>query len=191
MHDISEQHPEQLPSARSLRRATLLAALIAAAVLVTAVLPAEYGIDPTGIGRALGLTSLNQAPPAAAPEAPAAAPPATLVKRAGELRSDEMALPLMPGQGAEIKAVMAAGDHFVFRWTVAGGAVSFDMHGERHAAAEGEFTSYWLGEAQSAAGGSFRAPFAGTHGFYWQNDGTEPVTVRLQTSGFYEALFMP
>ena len=36
-------------------RATLLAMIIAGVLLVTIVLPAEYGLDPTGIGRALGL----------------------------------------------------------------------------------------------------------------------------------------
>ena len=36
-------------------------------VLVAAVLPAEYGIDPTGIGGRLGLVSMSAAP-AAKPE---------------------------------------------------------------------------------------------------------------------------
>lgn len=31
----------------------------AAAILVAIILPAEYGVDPTGIGAALGLTALN------------------------------------------------------------------------------------------------------------------------------------
>ena len=39
-----------------------MALAVAAVVLLVAVLPAEYGIDPTGIGRALGLTELNAAP---------------------------------------------------------------------------------------------------------------------------------
>ena len=47
-----------LPTTGKLLRSTALAALIAGGLLVTTVLPAEYGIDPTGIGRALGLTRL-------------------------------------------------------------------------------------------------------------------------------------
>lgn len=50
----------ELPSTGQLLRSTLLAALIAAGLLVTTVLPAEYGIDPTGIGRALGLTPMGE-----------------------------------------------------------------------------------------------------------------------------------
>src|SRR5215207_5473463 len=48
------------PPARQLVRSTLIAAAIASALLVTAVLPAEYGVDPTGIGRVLGLTEMGE-----------------------------------------------------------------------------------------------------------------------------------
>ena len=36
------------------------AAFVAAVILVTVVLPAEYGIDPTHIGRVLGLTQMGE-----------------------------------------------------------------------------------------------------------------------------------
>ncbi len=42
-------------------RATLIAAGVAAVLLVTVVMPAEYGTDPLGTGRLLGLTQLSQA----------------------------------------------------------------------------------------------------------------------------------
>lgn len=50
----------ELPSARRLLRSTLLALIAAIAILVTIVLPAEYGIDPTGIGRVLGLAEMGE-----------------------------------------------------------------------------------------------------------------------------------
>jgi hypothetical protein len=43
-----------------LRRATMAAVLLAALITVVAVLPAEYGIDPTGLGKRLGLTQMGQ-----------------------------------------------------------------------------------------------------------------------------------
>jgi hypothetical protein len=52
----------ELPSTTRLLRSTVIALLVAAALLVTTVLPAEYGIDPTGIGRALGLTQMGNPP---------------------------------------------------------------------------------------------------------------------------------
>ncbi|MFN2332724.1 MAG: hypothetical protein ABR580_12965 [Halomonas sp.] len=50
----------ELPSTRKLIRSTLVAAVVAAALLVTVVLPSEYAIDPTGVGRVLGLTEMGE-----------------------------------------------------------------------------------------------------------------------------------
>ena len=50
-------HP--LPTMPQLIKATGLALLVAGVILITTVLPAEHGIDPTGIGKALGLTTLS------------------------------------------------------------------------------------------------------------------------------------
>src|SRR5687768_17006496 len=56
----------------NLFKATLASLLIAGALLVTVVLPAEYGIDPTGVGAWLGLTVLSEpvAPQAPSPPSP-------------------------------------------------------------------------------------------------------------------------
>lgn len=48
------------PSAGALRRATVTALVVAVVVVLTAVLPAEYGIDPTGVGRRIGLTQMGE-----------------------------------------------------------------------------------------------------------------------------------
>ena len=55
MPDISE-----LPTSRQLIRSTMFALVGAGALLVTVVLPSEYGIDPTGAGRILGLTEMGE-----------------------------------------------------------------------------------------------------------------------------------
>jgi len=46
----------ELPSTAKLLRSTAIAVITAGALLVTIVLPSEYGIDPTGVGTALNLT---------------------------------------------------------------------------------------------------------------------------------------
>jgi len=67
----------ELPSTGKLLRSTAVAALIATGLLVTTILPAEYGIDPTGAGRALGLTQMGEIKISLATEAKAGdAPPA-------------------------------------------------------------------------------------------------------------------
>ena len=42
-------------SPRKLLRSTMIAAAVAATLLITVVLPAEHGMDPTGVGGLLGL----------------------------------------------------------------------------------------------------------------------------------------
>jgi hypothetical protein len=179
------QTPEtpQLPSVPQLARAIGAALAAAAVILLIAVLPAEYGIDPTGIGRAIGLLR----PPVSAvslsiPVTPEAA--ATVTRSEAAFRSDEMTLSLKPGEGAEIKATMVKGGSYVFSWTVEGGTVEFDMHGE-HTDGSGGEASYAKGEEAASLHGTFHAPFDGRHGWFWQNLTWEPVTVKLKTSGFY------
>lgn len=50
----------ELPSSAQLLRSTAIAIVAAAGILVTIVLPAEYAIDPTGIGRMLKLTEMGE-----------------------------------------------------------------------------------------------------------------------------------
>lgn len=199
---------QPLPTRAQLVKATLLALAVAALILVTAVLPAEHGIDPTGLGRRLGLLGMSAsgeaaAPvvdkPAAVPAGPAATPvaaPAALtrndyvVQSATPFRSGEMQMTLGPDKGAEIKARMRKGDQFTFTWSTGAGPVEFDMHGEETGAAKDVFTSYWKDETASGSG-TFTAPFDGSHGWYWHNHGTAPVTVTVTVSGFYDELYRP
>lgn len=48
------------PKIANLIRSTLAATAVAALLAVTCVLPAEYAIDPTGVGRVLGLTQMGE-----------------------------------------------------------------------------------------------------------------------------------
>src|SRR5437870_5680287 len=75
------------PSRKRIAKATVIALAVAAVLLVTAILPAEYGIDPLGTGKALRLTELagaNAKPEKLEKPAPSAEPkkeeaPATIV----------------------------------------------------------------------------------------------------------------
>jgi hypothetical protein len=188
----------ELPSLHQLWRATALAVLVALVLLVVVILPAEYGIDPTGVGRRMSIfrpraVGADRAPATdegAASTQPGAAG-AALVRSNVGLRTDEMSIVLQAGEGAEIKAVTAQGHHFVYSWEATGGAVDVDMHGEAFDAPEDEFTSYWKEDEQTADRGAFVAPVGGRHGWFWQNLNDTPVTVVLRTSGFYEKLIRP
>jgi hypothetical protein len=175
-----------------LLRATVVAAVVALLLLIVAVLPAEYGYDPTGAGRLLGLNALHQGDGGeeeiALPSTDVTAG-ATVVQYEGPFKVQGMSLTLQPNEGAEIKALMRAGESFVFGWTSTG-PVSFDMHGEKVGAGD-EFSSYWKDRQQSASNGRFIAPFDGTHGWWWKNSGADPVTITVKVGGYFERLFMP
>jgi len=195
MQDISNMDREGLPSTKSLIKATGIAAVIGLLTLIIAILPAEYGIDPTGLGGAMGLTMLSQAnaaEPASSEVGSSsdnllALPAGPVWKTSGKLSSDTTRVTLKPGEGLEVKATMNAGDRMVFNWASEGGPVNFDMHGERYNDGD-NFTSYWQGRNEPAANGAFEAPFDGTHGWYWRNRGDETVTIVLRTSGFYDGI---
>ena len=81
MFNSQKPQIEDLPTGRQLFRATALAVVAAGAILVAVVLPSEYAVDPTGIGRQLGLTQMGEikaqlAEEAAADAAAGAAPAA-------------------------------------------------------------------------------------------------------------------
>jgi hypothetical protein len=196
---------------RELLRGTIIAALIAAVVLTVAVLPAEYGIDPTGAGRAMGLTKLHSAPENAASAAvagaaaPTTAPPAggSTVSAPGEqraltisskptvaYRADEMEITLPAGRGLEVKTHLAKGATLIYTWkTKNAEKVNHDFHGEPVNAKENEFESFILEDEVSESKGTLIAPFTGVHGWYWKNKTSAPVTVVLRASGFYTDIF--
>jgi hypothetical protein len=193
--------PEAYVVPRSTLARAAIGALAGATIILTLfVLPAEFGIDPTGVGKALGLTRMSEqadpvdesgtTPPQGSASAGFAVPPQTQasIQKATAYRSDEKTITLAPHTGMEVKAVMKAGDSFQFRWT-ATGPVRADMHGEPLGAKDDEFSDYWKQKDLSSGQGAFTAPFAGTHGWYWKNRGEVPVTITVKLDGFYERAF--
>lgn len=60
MYNADMPSRAELPSSAKLLRSTVIALATAALLLVTVVMPAEYGLDPTGAGRILGLTQMGE-----------------------------------------------------------------------------------------------------------------------------------
>ncbi|MCG8415035.1 MAG: hypothetical protein MI746_12520 [Pseudomonadales bacterium] len=159
---------------------SLAAALVLAIVLfVTTVLPAEFGIDPTGIGAALGLTELA---------ATDAAPEPILRPGSGDIafRQDENEIVVPAKSGLEFKFFLEEHATLNFSWTSTA-PLYFDMHGEPEGDTSGYFESYGAATADSFKG-TVTLPFAGSHGWYWQNEHSSDVVVSLQTMGNYEVL---
>ena len=180
--------PTGLPSRRQLAITTALALLVAAAILVAVVLPAEYGIDPLGTGNALGLTALSRPakrePPPSLPAGSDLKP--TVVGPVGQysapFKVDRVQFTLGPYDYVEYKYHLVEGGQMVFSWKASEPVIN-DFHGELNADPD-KVTSFDTSNWQEAHG-AFTAPFTGIHGWYWENPTGKPVTVTLQTSGFY------
>mgnify|MGYP001153649245 CR=1 FL=1 len=205
----------ELPSSKQLMRSTAIAAVAAAAILVTVVLPAEYGIDPTGVGRPLGLTEMGElkmqlaaeaeadrAPPAATPGQRSSLPGAIFaglfIRSAAAQtpapvaasRTDETTITLRPNQGLEVKLDMRRGARASYSWT-ATGPVNFDLHGEPPNPGRNAAHSYRNGRGSSGEQGEFTAIFDGTHGWFWRNRSGRDVSVTLRTTGDYARIIRP
>ena len=160
------------PRSRKIVLATGAAVLVAAIVLVVAVLPAEFGIDPLGIGRLLGLTAL-------------ADDTGAIHKETGEYRTDSTTFELGSYSATEYKYTLPEGGSMVFSWK-ATKPVIYDFHSEPEGGPEGYAESFDKGTSAEHHG-TYTAPFAGIHGWYWENPGSGEVTITLNTSGFYTA----
>ena len=163
--------PAPAASRKKIAVAAGVALLTAVVVLVTAILPAEYGIDPLGAGRALGLLALAQVRPIA-PES-------------GEYRLDSIGLVLRPSEWVEYTYRLDEGGSMLFSWE-ASGTVSYNFHSAPDGAPPGYAESFDAQESDQA-NGTYTAPFSGIHGWYWENTGTEDVTITLTTAGFYSS----
>lgn len=184
----------ELPTTRRLVGSTLIAIAGAAALLVTVVLPSEYGIDPTGIGRVLGLTEMGEIKVQLAEEAAAdlaiETPTNDILSAAAAVnqpaeRTDRKQITLAPGEAAEIKVSANKGASITYNWSVSGGTVNYDTHGDPLVRRRGFYHGYGKGKASTGENGSIVAAFDGTHGWYWRNRSGQSVTVTLQTSGAY------
>lgn len=208
MYNTNVPPQSDLPTSRQLRRSTLIALVAAIVLLVTVILPAEYAIDPTRIGRVLGLTEMGEikaqlaqeaAIDAAAVEAPApvgateadsvaaqqlpvtAQPAASPAPATAAQWRDEMRVTLEPGQGSEVKLVMKSGEQAEFSWMAEGGVVNFDTHGD----GGGQSISYEKGRNVPSDEGVIEAAFDGNHGWFWRNRGDLDVNVIIRARGQY------
>ncbi|MGE0116168.1 MAG: hypothetical protein AB7T07_14955 [Steroidobacteraceae bacterium] len=208
MSETSSPFQNQVPSLRRILTSLAVAVAAAALVLVTVVLPAEYGIDPTGAGRMLGLTRMHSAGhqieitdvisgnekilQATVPDAGEPTPlpnPGVHQSQTEAPRTETLTITIPPESQTEIKAVLAASKVVLYSWKVDRGQVYVDYHGHDPQAANKEmFVRYEEQDASSGANGSLVAPFAGEHGWFWLNYNDHPVTITLTVTGYFDRL---
>lgn len=201
-HSMSNTIDIPVHSNATLLKASIAATVIAAVVLVTAILPAEYNIDPTGIGKSLGLTKIATATETNSPssnpqqhavpskstivisQAPSVAEIKEIRAKVVGLRQDSVDILIPAGKGLEYKLLLNEGEHLEYDWRTDGSELYFDFHGEPQGDKTGFYESFAITTSDQMKG-TLTTPFAGAHGWYWKNKTSEPITVTLATKGAY------
>jgi hypothetical protein len=200
--------PVTLPSARQIAIGSAVAIGVAAVAMVFFILPAELGVDLTGFGEKTGLTGLAQKGPAANiylerglkrknvlfPLDAAARPDeaslrATLAAKGitapadTRFSSDHWEYELLPYAGIEMKYRLAQGEPMIFTWRAAVPHQN-DMHSVPDQVDDAATESFAIADAPSQTA-VYVAPFSGIHGWYWQNQTLDPVTVSVDATGAF------
>ena len=201
MNNKNISSDSELPSVTKLVKSTLLAIVLATIILLTCVLPSEYGIDPTGIGRTLGLTKMGEIKTSLAQEV-AMGKDVTREKSSkqinkktekknlpeleAKIKTDKMTITLKPNEGKEIKLKMVKGKQVSYSWWTSEGRVNYDAHADskKHRI---KYFNYSKGSTNRKEG-TLEAFFDGKHGWFWRNRTKNTMTLTLEVKGSYSSI---
>ena len=200
--NVPDGAARELPSTKQLLKSTIIAAVVSLLLLVTVVMPAEYGIDPTGVGGVIGLTRMGEIKVSLAKEAAAddaadkaegtqvlaQSEPAVVTQKTvtDKLQSHTTAVTLAPNEGTEIKVAMSKGAEVQYSWSTNGGKANYDVHADSKELGI-DYHNYSKGLEQTKQG-KIVAEFNGSHGWFWRNRTSTPLTITLQTNGQYTSI---
>lgn len=188
---------EELPSSKQLLKSTFIAFIVAVIVLVIAILPAEYGVDPTGLGNSLGLKKMGEIKVQLEQESLETSSKPQTLATTNEIPQVEQVLDsansevftytLKPGQAVEVKLKMKKGAKVQYLWSTQNGNLNFDLHGDGDKGSK-NFTSYKKGLDFDSDKGELIAQFDGKHGWFWRNRDNQDVTVNLKVEGEFTGI---
>lgn len=198
---------------KKLLKSVVIAILIGGIVLLTAVLPAEYDIDPLGTGKLFGFSRLYVADatvetttvttPAALqrkplriaklgspPEVPKpteANNPAPTAQLPPQMDTIQVMIPARKGIEYKFKALKYAS--IKYDWSSSDDSIVYiDFHGEVQQEDPPKnvfYESYTLAYSNNMAG-TFTAPFDGRHGWYFRNESQKDIEVTIHLNGEYQ-----
>ena len=193
-----------------LLKSLIIALIIGAIVLLTAVLPAEYGLDPLGTGKLFGFSKLYQGnekienneiysslnfkkikigklgSPLSVPKPSEADNPPPEVQYPQREDTIEVVVPAEKGIEYKFKSLKYGSTKY--EWATDEGIVYIDFHGEvkqENPPKNVFYESYTLAYSNNMAG-TLTAPFEGKHGWYFRNETKEDIIVTIRLNGNYE-----
>lgn len=193
-----------------LLKSLIIALIIGAIVLLTAVLPTEYGLDPLGTGKLFGFSKLYQgnekiennetysslnfkkikieklgSPLSVHKPSEADNPPPEVQYHQ---REDTIEVVVPAEKGIEYKFKSLKYGSTKYEWVTDKGIVYIDFHGEvkqENPPKNVFYESYTLAYSNNMAG-TLTAPFEGKHGWYFRNETKEDIIVTIRLNGNYE-----
>ena len=194
MYNRHKPSENDLPTSSQLLKSTIIALFVAGTLLICIVLPAEYGMDPTGVGEFLGLKKMGEIKASLEKEALNENQKFDeYISTNEEIRQrfetskgykDVKEFVIAPDDAIEIKLEMEKGSIAKYRWNTKSGGLNYNLHGDGYKGSQ-KSTTYKKGRMTSSDNGEFKAEFDGYHGWFWRNQNSEIVTVILETDGEY------
>lgn len=193
-------------------RLLLISLILGAVVLVVAVMPAEYGVDPLGVGKVCGFNKLYAAEKTIAEDIKVEVEkvkkyPFITMEEAGSKpsipvpqeannpapkkqyaeREDEVEVSVPAGKGIEYKFDVLKYGKVKYEWSTGDNTVFFDFHGEvkeKKPVHPVFYESYTVAYSNNMVG-TFTSPFEGKHGWYFKNLGDKDIVVKIRLKGQY------
>ncbi|HAS3129065.1 transmembrane anchor protein [Vibrio parahaemolyticus] len=213
MYNTDMPNRAELPTTKQLVRSTFIALATAIVLLITVILPAEYAIDPTGMGRALGLTEMGEIKAQLAQEAeedqanssvvadtktvqnaPVKAEPEVAPQQL-EVSSTkpEVAVAVEPVWKDKIMLSLKPGQGAEVKLVMEKGQIAQfgwvskggPVNYDTHGDGNGNSISYEKGRGVPDDQGELEAAFTGNHGWFFRNRNDKTVMVILKTNGDY------
>ena len=195
MYNAKQPTEKDLPSSAQLLKSTIIAIIMIVILFVMVILPAEYGTDPTGVGKLLGLKEMGDIKMSLLEESQneslQESEPFSIVSDSVEaekisdtINEDVVEITIEPGKAIEIKLEMKIGDVVQYEWRTIKGGLNYNLHGDGYKGSK-KSINYKKGRMVPSDSGELKAEFDGYHGWFWRNREKFSVTVILQTSGDY------
>ncbi|MBY7834191.1 transmembrane anchor protein [Vibrio fluvialis] len=213
MYNTDMPNRAELPTTKQLVRSTFIAIGTAIVLLITVILPAEYALDPTGMGRALGLTEMGEIKAQLAQEAeedqansavvaatktvqnePVKAEPEVALQQL-EVTSPkpDVAVAVEPVWKDKIMLSLKPGQGAEVKLVMEKGQIAqFEwiskggpVNYDTHGDGNGNSISYEKGRGVPDDQGELEAAFTGNHGWFFRNRNDKTVMVILKTNGDY------
>jgi len=194
MFNTHKPSENDLPSSSQLLKSTIIALAIAGVLLLCVVIPAEYGTDPTGVGKLLGLKKMGEIKTKLKIEAINEDQKLYESISTNEEKRDSFQksitkkditeLVIAPDDAIEIKLEMQQGSSVKYKWTTNDRGLNYNLHGDGYKGSQ-KSTTYKKGRMTTTDNGELKAEFDGYHGWFWRNRNSEIVTVILETDGEY------